>query len=122
MNIKKLVIYGVIALVSIPFIQGWQEGAKEIKQAEIKQAQMEQIAAIKAQDKIIKARYAERLNAIKNHKIALGFLKDEVKKSWGAPENVNTTISAAFGKISQWCYSNGAYVYFKDGQVIEIQN
>ena len=51
--------------------------------------------------------------------VAIGMTPAMVTASWGEPENVNTTITAA-GQREQWVYVS-SYVYFEDGVVSAIQ-
>ena len=50
----------------------------------------------------------------------IGMTHEQLRESWGAPEDVNTTITAA-GKREQWVYGNGQYAYLENGRVTAIQ-
>jgi hypothetical protein len=56
--------------------------------------------------------------------VKLGMSEKQVinKTSWGAPTDVNTTITAS-GKREQWVYGeHGGYLYFTNGILTAIQN
>lgn len=42
------------------------------------------------------------------------------ESTWGKPESINTTTTQS-GTLEQWVYSNGNYLYFKDGVLTTIQ-
>ncbi len=54
-------------------------------------------------------------------KIWVGASSEIVTASWGPPEDVNRTTTAA-GTREQWVYGIGTYVYLEDGRVTAIQN
>jgi hypothetical protein len=62
-------------------------------------------------------RYTE---AVLNEKVLIGMTPEMVRLSWGAPQTVNTTITAA-GKSEQWVYGAGWYVYLTNSHVTGIQ-
>lgn len=74
------------------------------------------------------ARNARNLRAsaaIADRQVVIGMTADQVRRSWGAPSKINTTISAG-RRSEQWVYSwgNGAtqYVYLDNGEVVTVQS
>lgn len=58
----------------------------------------------------------------KKEGVSIGMTKQEVlDSSWGRPQKINTTTTAA-GTREQWVYGNGGYLYFRDNQLTTIQN
>jgi hypothetical protein len=64
-------------------------------------------------------RQAEIKKAISERKIFIGMSDDDVRKSWGKPEKINSTISVG-GKHEQWVYSD-QYLYFENGTLTSMQ-
>ncbi len=62
---------------------------------------------------------------IAQHKVAVGMTEAEVQRSWGPPDDINTTIRQS-GRREQWVYDRGdfsaQYVYFENGQVTSISS
>lgn len=58
---------------------------------------------------------------VSEHRIRIGFNRDQVRDAWGAPEDNNRTTTAAH-QHEQWVYSSGRYVYLDDGVVTAIQD
>lgn len=54
-------------------------------------------------------------------KIQIGMNGEEVKLSWGAPGDINKTVTAS-GTSEQWIYSSGQYLYFENGFLTTWQN
>ena len=51
----------------------------------------------------------------------VGMTKSEARKSsWGEPQHVNTTMTAA-GTTEQWVYGEGKFLYFKNGVLDSAQ-
>jgi hypothetical protein len=64
------------------------------------------------------------IEAIKERKVFIGMTKEQVKLSWGRPENINRTISS-YGVSEQWIYGalpNAKYLYFENGVLRSIQD
>lgn len=61
------------------------------------------------------------VDAIMARRIYVGMTPEMVIESWGRPEDVNRTITAA-GTSEQWVYGLGSYVYFDNGVLTAIQN
>ena len=59
--------------------------------------------------------------AIKAQKVFIGMTPGQATASWGAPDDVNSTTTAA-GTREQWVYNNGGYLYFEGGHLVAIQN
>jgi hypothetical protein len=53
-------------------------------------------------------------------KIGIGMTAEMVRRSWGNPERINTTITAA-GTSEQWVYGLQNYVYLTNGRVTAMQ-
>jgi len=55
--------------------------------------------------------------------VRLGMTKEQAKAAWGAPRDINRTVTA-FGVSEQWCYGElgGSYLYFEDDRLVSIQN
>lgn len=55
--------------------------------------------------------------------VHIGMTKRQVirNSSWGEPEDINTTTTAA-GEWEQWIYGDGNYLYFRNGRLVSIQN
>jgi len=51
--------------------------------------------------------------------ICIGMTKDEVKASWGEPDDINRTITR-WGVEEQWIYGN-TYLYFENNKLTTIQ-
>lgn len=64
-------------------------------------------------------------NAIAQGKVFVGMTAAEVRRSWGAPTKVNTTLTGG-SKSEQWVYDRGnyrsQYVYLENGVVRTIQS
>lgn len=64
-------------------------------------------------------------NAIAQGKVFVGMTADEVRRSWGAPTKINSTLSGS-GSSQQWVYDRGnfksQYVYLDNGIVSTIQS
>ncbi len=54
-------------------------------------------------------------------KIRIGMTREQVRTAWGSPKDINTTLTTS-GRLEQWVYGIGSYVYFTDGIVRTIQN
>jgi hypothetical protein len=74
------------------------------------------------------ARNARNLRAsaaIVDGKVMIGMTADQVRRSWGTPTKINTTITSG-RRSEQWVYDwgNGStqYVYLEDGEVVTIQS
>lgn len=57
-----------------------------------------------------KVRQQEYLKAISQRKIMVGMSRDQVRRSWGRPNNINAS-GGAYGTTEQWVYSS-AHLYF----------
>lgn len=60
-------------------------------------------------------------NLILKGEVRIGFTKTMCNESWGAPEDVNTTITGT-SKYEQWVYSINTYLYFENGLLTAIQD
>ena len=64
--------------------------------------------------------YIAEQEKIKNTPPQIGMTKEQVENgAWGKPNRINKT-TYEWGTTEQWCYSNGRYVYFKNGKVTAI--
>lgn len=61
-----------------------------------------------------------RTQQVIDRKIAIGMTAQMVRFSWGEPEHVNTTLTAA-GRREQWVYADRSYVYLDNDRVTSIQ-
>ena len=59
--------------------------------------------------------------AIRNQKVMLGMSREQARVAWGAPDDINTTITAG-RRSEQWVYDNKVYIYFDNGRLSSIQN
>ena len=91
---------------------------KQIKNDEAEQAKQERILAAekKKVELEIKGYPLKIRKAIAEEKIVLGMTKRQLILSWGKPESINSTVTAA-GRNEQWVYGSGWYVYFTNGIV-----
>jgi hypothetical protein len=55
------------------------------------------------------------------HKVRIGMTLEQVRESWGAPDNINRTITQ-HGVRQQWVYGLSSYLYFEVGLVTAIQD
>lgn len=62
----------------------------------------------------------EIIQLVKNEKLKIGMTDEQVKFSWGKPDDINTTISV-YGTSEQWVYNDQSYLYFEDGILTTIQ-
>jgi hypothetical protein len=53
-------------------------------------------------------------------RVVIGATAAEVQTSWGPPDSINRTTTAA-GVTEQWVYGGGRYVYLTNGRVTAIQ-
>lgn len=79
-----------------------------------------------ANDKVVEAARVAFLKAEKARKkkegVVLGMTEQDVlDSSWGRPQRVNRTTNA-YGTREQWVYAGRNYLYFKNGELISIQN
>lgn len=79
-----------------------------------------------ANDKVVEAARVAFAKAEKARKkkqgVVLGMSEQDVlDSSWGRPERVNRTTNA-YGTREQWVYGGGNYLYFKNGELVSIQN
>lgn len=62
---------------------------------------------------------------IKNKKICLGMTKEQVRLSWGRPDDINRTVGS-WGTHEQWIYRRGEYksqyLYFENDYVTSWQD
>lgn len=56
---------------------------------------------------------------VAERKVAIGMTAGMVKRSWGQPKSINSSIRAA-GRSEQWVYKD-EYVYLENGRVTSIQ-
>lgn len=60
-------------------------------------------------------------SAIEEGKVFLGMTAEQVRMSWGKPEEINKTITGNI-RHEQWVYGIGHYLYFDNGILTGIQN
>lgn len=64
-------------------------------------------------------------NAIAQNRLYVGMTAGEVRRSWGAPSKINSTVNGR-GTSQQWVYDRGQfkaqYVYLDNGVVSSIQS
>ncbi len=69
------------------------------------------------EEKAIRAAKAQK----KKEGVRVGMSKqDVIESSWGRPEKVNATTTAA-GTREQWVYGGGNYLYFNGDTLVTIQ-
>lgn len=93
--------------------------AEEAKRRAEAQAQIDKDAERK---RLIAA--VDRQNAANKKKggVRIGMsVKQVLNSSWGRPEDVNRTTTAA-GVSEQWVYGSNSYLYFTNGKLTAIQN
>jgi hypothetical protein len=56
-----------------------------------------------------------------NREVVIGMTAKMVELSWGEPQSVNRTVTAARTR-EQWVYEGGSYVYLTNGVVTAIQD
>ncbi len=65
--------------------------------------------------------FTEReIEAINNRKIYIGMSEAALRKSWGNPRDINTSVGS-WGVHRQYCYANFTYVYVENGYVTSWQ-
>lgn len=70
---------------------------------------------------------AEKLqSAIENKRVFRGMTADQVIRSWGKPDKINSTITSS-GKSEQWIYERGSigntqYLYMDNGILSSMQS
>lgn len=70
---------------------------------------------------VLAERYGqENADLIANKKVKIGMTQEMCLLSWGAPEDVNSTITNG-AKSDQWVYSISSYLYFENGILTAIQ-
>lgn len=70
---------------------------------------------------VLSERYGmENADLIINKKVKEGMTQEMCLLSWGAPEDVNSTITNGV-KYEQWVYSISSYLYFENGILTAIQ-
>lgn len=57
---------------------------------------------------------------VSERKVAIGMTAGMVRRSWGLPKRVNSSLRAAGQTSEQWVYAN-EYVYLENGRVRSIQ-
>lgn len=64
-------------------------------------------------------------SAVARGKVMTGMSAAQVRRSWGAPTKINSTLGS-YGKHEQWIYDRGnyqaQYVYLQNGVVTSIQS
>lgn len=63
--------------------------------------------------------------AVMNDQVLPGMSKQQVRSSWGSPDDVNTTTSSYGGKTEQWVYEHDDgwdYVHFNNSGVVTSVN
>jgi len=61
--------------------------------------------------------------AIANKQVMLGMTADQVRESWGEPDDINRTTTR-WGTSEQWVYGpslEAMYLYFDDGVLTSVQ-
>lgn len=90
---------------------------REQREAEERQ----RLAAQDKREKEERARVAAAKTQAKKGGVRIGMTQRQVlASSWGKPDDINRTITAA-GTTEQWVYG-GAYLYFENGILATIQN
>ena len=94
----------------------FEKSINKIKDDQKKREELE-----KELDKIIKdaERYSVELAKKPNAKIGMTTSQVRNHTNWGAPNKVNTTITANT-RFEQWVYDD-EYLYFKNGKLVSIQ-
>ncbi len=52
--------------------------------------------------------------------VFVGMTAEQMRASWGAPDHINSTITAN-RRHEQWVYGSSQYVYFDDGVMTSLQ-
>jgi protein TonB len=58
--------------------------------------------------------------AVLDKRIEIGMTSEQVKAAWGAPQNINETITAT-RREEQWVYPGPSFLYFTNGALTTIQ-
>ena len=70
---------------------------------------------------VLSERYGQEIaDLIASKKVKEGMTQEMCLLSWGAPEDVNSTITNGI-KFDQWVYSISSYLYFENGILTAIQ-
>lgn len=91
-------------------------------------------AVLDATDEICKGEHARAKKLARAHtnwdpravglvacrRVSVGMTDEQMRASWGAPDEINTTQSA-YSHHEQWVYGTGNYVYLDDGVVSSYQ-
>lgn len=93
-----------------------KEEAKRIID-EAKEAREEQ----EYKKELIKRYGASNASLILEGRVKIGFTKEMCEESWGAPDDINTTITRN-RRWEQWVYGIGCYLYFEGDRLVAIQN
>lgn len=64
-------------------------------------------------------------NAISQGKVMVGMSATQVRRAWGAPTKINSSVGS-YGRHEQWVYDRGGYraqyIYVQNGVVSSIQS
>ena len=104
-------------------IQRRFEAEEALKQA---QKEAERLAEIEREErayrnKLINKFGKRRALLILEGKVELGFTKEMCAESWGAPYDINRTITR-YSVSEQWVYGLDCYLYFEGDKLVAIQN
>lgn len=92
--------------------------AKAERVAKLENDRKNAVAQVAAQP--VSPQHANDQNQVRRAPI-IGMARWAAREStWGKPESINTTTTQS-GTLEQWVYSNGNYLYFKDGVLTTIQ-
>jgi hypothetical protein len=92
---------------------------KEIAEA---QQQLDKVtAANDAHSKMVLEQRLKVLRAIQDKSVVIGMRREEAKRAWGKPDQINRTTTLEH-VTEQWCYGIRNYLYFTDGVLTSIQN
>lgn len=92
--------------------------AKAERVAKLENERKNAVAKVAAQP--VSPQHANDQNQVRRAPI-IGMARWAAREStWGKPESINTTTTQS-GTLEQWVYSNGNYLYFKDGVLTTIQ-
>lgn len=115
--------YIVDTFLNDPELNAMKERVKKVKILEETKKQEEMIMEKKTQ--LVNKYGVFHANCIMAHKVVLGMTTEEVKLSWGRPDDINRT-SNVYTTSEQWVYRGdnfkNSYLYFNDGILETIQD
>jgi hypothetical protein len=84
------------------------------------QEQAEFQAIVDYETAVVREAADERERKIKSGYIFMGMTRDEARRAWGSPRDINRTVFSG-GVHEQWVYGD-EYLYFEDGVLTSWQD